>query len=140
MESGAGAGSWVMGFTAVICIVLAAMSIKRGERTFPWYEWAFLIAAGVVFIFYIWTKEPTISAVLATAVDVLGYGLTLTKAWSRPATDSVTSFALNSVKFVPSLFAMESVSIATCIYPSTLIVVNAAVAILLLWRRWQLSH
>lgn len=139
-NQGAGAGSWVMGFTAVICFVLAAMSIKRGERTFPWYEWAFLIAAGVVFIFYIWTKEPTASAVLATAVDVLGYGPTVTKAWARPATDSVTSFALNSVKFVPSLFAMESVSIATCVYPSTLIVVNAAVAILLLWRRWQLSQ
>jgi hypothetical protein len=134
----AGPGSWVMGFTAVICLVLAAMSIKKGERVFPWYEWAFLIAAGVVFIFYIWTKEPTISAVLATAVDVLGYGPTLTKAWSRPATDSVTSFALNSVKFIPSLFAMDSVSIATCVYPSTLIVVNAAVAILLLWRRRRL--
>jgi hypothetical protein len=138
-NQGAGAGSWVMGFTAVICFVLAGMSVKKGERIFPWYEWTFLIAAGVVFIFYIWTKEPTISAVLATAVDVLGYGPTLTKAWSRPATDSVTSFALNSVKFIPSLFAMESVSIATCVYPSTLIVVNAAVAILLLWRRWQLS-
>ncbi len=135
----AGAGSWVMGVTAAICFILAAVSVKKGERTFPWYEWAFLIAAGVVFLFYLSTKEPTSSAILATAVDVLGYGPTLTKAWSRPASDSVTSFALNSLKFIPSLFAMNNISVATCVYPSTLIVVNGAVAILLLWRRAQMS-
>lgn len=133
----AGPGSWVMGVTAAICFILAVMSIKKGERRFPWYEWAFFFAASVVFLFYLWTKEPTVSAVLATTVDVIGYGPTLTKGWSRPATDSVTSFALNSLKFVPSLFAMESVSIATMLYPSTLIVVNAVVVILLLWRRTQ---
>jgi chromate transport protein ChrA len=138
LDEKAGPGSWVMGVTAAICFILAAVSVKKGERSFPWYEWAFLIAAGVVFLFYLWTKEPTSSAVLATAVDVLGYGPTLTKAWSRPATDSVTSFALNSIKFVPSLFAMENISVATCVYPSTLIVVNGAVAILLLWRRAQM--
>jgi hypothetical protein len=138
LDEGAGAGSWVMGVTAAICFMLAAMSVWKGERIFPWYEWAFLIAAGIVFVFYIWTKEPTVSAILATLVDVLGYGPTLTKAWSRPSTDSVTSFSLNSLKFIPSLFAMESVSIATCVYPSTLIVVNGAVAILLLWRRAQI--
>jgi len=135
LDQDAGAGSWVMGVTAAICFILAAMSVHKGERKFPWYEWAFLLAAAVVFLFYLSTKEPTYSAVLATLVDVLGYGPTLTKAWSRPATDSVTSFAMNSLKFVPSIFAMNSFSIATCLYPATLIVVNAGVACLLIWRR-----
>jgi hypothetical protein len=135
LDQNAGAGSWVMGVTAAICFILAAASVHKGERKFPWYEWAFLVAAAVVFLFYLSTKEPTYSAVLATVVDVLGYGPTLTKAWSRPATDSVTSFVLNSLKFIPSLFAMSSVSVATCVYPTTLIVVNAGVAGLLIWRR-----
>jgi len=138
-QEGAGAGSWVMGFTAAICFLLAALSVRRGEKSFPWYEWAFLFAAAVVFLFYLTTKEPTFSAILATVVDVLGYGPTLTKAWSRPRSDSITSFTLNSVKFIPSLFAMNSISVATCVYPATLIVVNLAVALLLLWRRRQLS-
>lgn len=138
-DEGAGPGSWVMGVTAAICFLLAALSIWKGERAFPWYEWAFLIAASVVFCFYLWTKQPTAAAVLATAVDVIGYGPTLTKAWTRPSSDSVTSFALNSVKFIPSLFAMEKISVATCLYPSTLIIVNGAVAVLLRWRRAQLS-
>jgi hypothetical protein len=136
-EQGAGAGSWVMGVTAAICLLLCVLSVLKGERQFPWYEWAFLIAASLVFVFYIYSREPTVAAVLATAVDVLGYGPTVTKAWSRPHTDSVTSFALNSLKFIPSLFAMDSISIATCAYPATLIIVNAAVAMLLISRRRQ---
>jgi hypothetical protein len=135
LQADAGAGSWVMGFTAAICFLLAALSVRKGEKSFPWYEWAFLMAAAVVFLFYLGTQEPTYSAILATVVDVLGYGPTLTKAWSRPNSDSITSFTLNSLKFIPSLFAMNSVSVATCVYPSTLVVVNLGVGLLLLFRR-----
>jgi Ca2+/Na+ antiporter len=134
-DQGAGAGSWVMGATAVICFVLCIASFAMGERKYSRRDWAFLFAAALVFLFYVGTREPTVSAILATVVDVLGYGPTINKANERPYSDSVTSFALNSVKFIPSLFAMDSFSIATMIYPSTLIVVNAAVAGLLLWRR-----
>jgi hypothetical protein len=110
LDAGAGPGSWVMGVTAAISFMLAGLSVAKGKRTFPWYEWTFLFAAGVVFLFYLSTKQPSLSAVLATAVDVPGYGPTLTKAWKRPYSDSITNFALNSAKFVPSLFAMETVS------------------------------
>jgi hypothetical protein len=139
-DQGAGPGSWVMGATAAICFFLCILSVVKGERQFPRREWGFLFAAAIVFLFYLWTREPTVSAILATVIDVLGYGPTISKANERPYSDSVTSFALNSVKFIPSLFAMGSFSIATMIYPSTLIVVNAAVAGLLLWRRKQLGR
>ncbi|HTH34140.1 MAG TPA: hypothetical protein VL976_07170 [Xanthobacteraceae bacterium] len=46
----------------------------------------------------------------------------MTKAWARPHSDSVTTFPLNGLKFVPSLFAMETVSIATCVFPVTLLI------------------
>ena len=40
-DEAAGAGSWVMGITAIVCLLLCLMSFWRGERTFPWYEWRF---------------------------------------------------------------------------------------------------
>ncbi len=95
-DEAAGAGSWVMGITAVVCLLLCLMSLWRGERAFPWYEWAFLLAAAMIFIFYLLSRQPTIAAVLAATVNVLGFGPTLTKAWRRPHSDSVTTFALNS--------------------------------------------
>jgi hypothetical protein len=139
LDQAAGAGSWVMGVTTVVCLLLCAMSFWRGERTFPWYEWAFLIAAAIVFGFYLWSREPAISASLATAVAVLGFGPTLTKAWSRPQSDSVTTFTLNGLKFVPSLFALDTISVATCVFPVALVVANLAVALTIFWRRYRAS-
>ena len=124
----------------IFCLLLAFVSVARGERTFPAYEWAFLVAGGIVFVLYLLTREPTIAAVLATIIDMLAFGPTLTRGWVQPHKDSVTSYALNSAKFVPSLLAMEAVSVATCIYPATLVVMNAAVAILLVGRRRAIAR
>jgi uncharacterized protein with PQ loop repeat len=123
--------------TAAVCLLLCLLSFWRGERAFPWYEWAFLAAATVIFIFYLWSRQPTLSAVLAAIVNAFGFGPTLIKAWSRPRTDSVTVFTLNGLKFVPSLFAMDSLSVATCVMPASLIVTNLAVALMIYVRRKQ---
>jgi hypothetical protein len=134
-DEGAGAGSWVMGAMTVICFLLSGVSVAKGERSFSRQEWGFLVAGCIVFLFYLLTKEPTLAAVLATVVDALGFGPTFTRGWRYPHKDSVTSFALNSAKYVPSLFAMGVVSIATCIYPVSLVIMNAAVAVVLVLRR-----
>ena len=135
VDEAAGPGSWVMGITAVVCLLLCLMSFWRGERAFPWYEWAFLFAAAVTFIFYLLSRQPTISAMLAATVSVLGFGPTVTKAWQRPHSDSITTFTLNSIKFVPAFFAMDNLSLATCIMPAALVVANAAVALIIYARR-----
>jgi hypothetical protein len=136
-DQGAGAGSWVMGVTAAVCFMLCVIGFWQGERTFPWYEWAFLAASAIVFAFYLWSQQPAASAILASIVNVLGFGPTLTKAWSRPHSDSASTFMLNGLKFLPSLFAMDSVTIATCVLPASLVVTNLAVALMIWARRRQ---
>jgi len=156
----AGAGSWVTAATAAICFLLCALSIGRGERRFPWYEWAFAFLAVLVFAFYLtftWSvttrilvaasvpvegvaflqhNAATISAICVTVVDLLGYIPTIFKLLRRPYSDSVWSFALNGIKFIPALYAMEATSIATVLYPRALVVANLFVAFLLLiWRQ-----
>jgi hypothetical protein len=155
LNEAAGAGGWVMGVTAVVCFALCLMSFWRGERTFPRYEWGFLIAAAAVFTFYLWSRAPdalsaglpgssrdivirhgpAISAVLASVINILGFGPTVTKAWSRPYSDSATTFFFNGIKYVPSLFAMDSVSVATCVLPVALVISNVAVALIIYLRR-----
>ena len=135
LDQAAGPASWVMGITTAVCFLLCVMSFWKGERVFPWYEWAFLLAAAIIFLFYLWSRQPTLSAILAATVNVLGFGPTVTKAWNRPFSDSVTTFALNSLKFVPSFFALDTVSVATWVFPATLVVANAVVALVIYRRR-----
>ena len=136
----AGAGSWVLLTMTILCLLLSVISVLKGERRFPRREWAFLIVALIVFGFYLVERKPTAAAMLATAVDALAFGPTFSRGWNQPRKDSVTSFALNGVKFVPSLLAMETISVATCLYPVSLIILNAAVATMLLVRRRALPR
>jgi hypothetical protein len=139
-DQGARAGSWTLLAMIAICFLLAGLSVARGERNFSKKEWAFLVAGCLVFLLYLFTKEPNAAALLTTVVDALGYGPTFTRGWSHPRKDSATSFALNGVKFAPSLAAMEPVTFATCVYPATLLVLNIAVSIMLALRRRALRQ
>ena len=134
-DEGARQGSWTLMAMTIICFLFVAVSVARGERSFSRREWAFLVAGGAVFVVYLFTRQANVAAALTTLVDALGYGPTFVRGWSQPKKDSVASFALNGVKFVPSLMAMDPISFATSFYPATLMVLNAAVAIMLLLRR-----
>ncbi|HVT16754.1 MAG TPA: hypothetical protein VHQ90_11335 [Thermoanaerobaculia bacterium] len=127
----AAASSWRLG--------IGGLSFLKHRWRFHLLDWLYLAAGLVVFVYYLLSENPTQSAILATATDVLGYGSTIRKGWAEPDKDSATSFALNSAKFVPALFALESYSLATWLYPGTLVVVNGFVAVMLVWRRQQLA-
>jgi len=134
-DEGARQGSWTLLAMTLICFLFVAVSVARGERNFTRAEWAFVVAAAAVFALYFFTREANLAAVLTTLIDALGYGPTFVRGWSYPRKDSVTSFALNGVKFIPSLMAMDPLTFATSAYPATLLVLNMAVATMLVWRR-----
>jgi hypothetical protein len=138
VSRGAGAGSWVVGLTSLICFLIGAFSFFKHPRQFSAFDWLSLATGLAVFGFYLVSRKPTESAILATATDVIGYASTIRQGWREPEKDSATSFALNSAKFVPSIFALNSYSVATCLYPATLVVMNAGVAAMLLMRRKHL--
>lgn len=137
VTQGGGSGSWVVGLTSLICFLIGSFSLLRHRWRFSWFDWLSLGTGLLVFGYYLLSRSPTLSAVLATATDVVGYASTIRKGWEEPHKDSATSFALNSVKFIPALFALESYSVATWLYPATLVIVNAGVATMLLLRRRQ---
>jgi hypothetical protein len=134
-DQGAHQGSWTLLAMTIICFIFVAVSVARGERSFSRQEWAFAVAGGAAFVVYLFSREANIAAALTTVVDALGYGPTFIRGWTHPKKDSVTSFALNGAKFVPSLMAMDPISFATSFYPATLLVLNAAVSIMLVTRR-----
>src|ERR1700734_4290223 len=109
-EEGARQGSWTLMAMTVICFLFVAVSVARGERSFSRREWAFVAAGGAVFVVYLFTRQSNVAAAMTTLVDALGYGPTFVRGWSQPKKDSVASFALNGIKFVPSLMAMDPLS------------------------------
>jgi hypothetical protein len=141
---GAGPGSWVTGLTAVSCFVIFAYSWYRGRvLAHSPGDWVFFWGAFGVLGCYIASilldVDSTFSAAVAAAADLIAYAPSVRKGWNKPNDDSVTSYLLNSAKFIPSLFALGSYSVATCLLPAALVLANAAFAGMLLWRRVRLA-
>ncbi len=146
-QKSAGPGSWVMGSTAIGCILVGSMSqyMKRWRLSdFDRWDWGALAAGAGFFAFYLRSRNlsfgPLVSAVLATSADLVLYIPIFKNAWLLPRKETATAYGLNSLKFLPSLFAMDSYSVETCLYPSAMIVINATVVLYLAVRRQRLAQ
>ena len=144
VQKGAGAGAWVMGWTAGFCFLIGFASLYKTRWHFDRWDWTALVAGVGLFLIYLVSKNlswgPYVSAVLATTADLVLYIPIFKNTWMLPRKENATAYGLNSLKFVPSLFAMGEYSVETCLYPSTMIVINASVVFFLLWRRNRLTR
>lgn len=134
-----GAGAWVTGFTSIASFVIFALALLKGDKKFIKLDWIFLGAAMFSLLLWWLTSDPTLSVILLTIVDTIGVLPTLRKSYYKPDEESATFFSLSSIKFIFAIFALESLSLATWLYPATLIITNALVAIVILIRRKQLK-
>jgi len=135
---GGGAGAWVTGVSSIACFIIGILAFSKDTRGFLLFDWVFLGAALLALSFWFFVKDITTSVIIVTLVDVLGYASTLRKGWHKPGQDMVTSFGLNSIKFIFAVLALQSYSIATWLYPVAMVIMNASVAIMLLLRRRKL--
>lgn len=135
---GADAGSWVMGWTALCCIIVAAASWITGGIEFTRLD-QITFGLGVAtfiawLVCYFGNYDQTLAAVLATLSDLFLYGPSIRNGWLRPEKENPSGYALNSVKFGPSLLALPVFSLATVLYAVSLMVANALMNIMLLAR------
>jgi hypothetical protein len=146
---GAGSGGWAMGVTSGSCFIVSAASVwkqrqeKREWWIFPWRDWKWLVAAVVVFVIYLrLPTHPNVAAICATLADLASYGPTINQGLRDPRRDSIPAFALNSLKFIPTLvalFILRAFSVATALYPASVLVMNAFVVGLLVRGRCQIA-
>ncbi|HSU72337.1 MAG TPA: hypothetical protein VLJ21_00630 [Candidatus Binatia bacterium] len=134
---GAGPGAWAAGFTALICVVVFLCAFRNKNR-FPATDWVALIVALVALVLWLVAKQPLVSAILVSATDALAFVPTYRKGFQRPYEDTPVTFGLNGLKFFLSLFALQTVSITTWIYPASLVITNWAFVIMMYVRRSQI--
>lgn len=142
---GADMGSLVMGWTAFCCFVVAFTSWKTGGIEFTRLDqitfWLGVDAFVGWLVCYRGHFDQTLAAIFATASDLFLYGPSIRNGWRKPEKENPSGYALNSVKFVPSLFAMGAYSFATVLYPVALILANAGMNTFLLARgEWLMER
>lgn len=133
-----GAGAWPTAVSAAITVYVAWLSlVLRSDFSANRADWAFLLAALLSLPLWYVTDDPLWSVVILTVVDALGFAPTLRKAWARPHEESMQFYVIFAVRSTLSVWALESRTLTTVLFPAAMVVACILVCCLLWWRRRQ---
>lgn len=135
VSEAAGPGSWVTGFSALFCFLIAGVSVFKKYTEFNKTDWLSLGGSILALVLWITTKNPLLSVILIIIVDTLGFIPTIYKGYKKPHEENQYLFALSGIKFIIAIIALDSFSITNWFYPAWLAVTNIGFSIMLITRK-----
>jgi hypothetical protein len=139
VTSNAGPGAWVTGVTAVVCFIIFLYALCKGKRDFPLADWLCLAASIIAILLWWATSNPFWSVILISVTDMVAFVPTFRKAYHKPYEETLAQYILASCKSALGIAALRSFSVTTWLYLATLVIMNGAFAVMLVWRRSQKS-
>ena len=139
LEEKGGAGSWVTGISSLICFAIFILASLKNRQKFPLFDWMSLFSALFVLLLWWKTNNSILSIVLITVADTMGFLPTFRKAFLKPFEEVAITFILNAVKYSIAIIALENLSLASWLYPATVVFTNSAFVSMLFLRRRQLK-
>jgi hypothetical protein len=132
---GAGPGAWARGVGCASCLVFAVLAWFRGEQNITQGDKITLAAALAAIPLWALTKTPIWSVILVCCIDTAGYLPTARKSWRKPDEERIRSYLISSMGSFFSVLAVENYNPSTWLYPTVLVVTNAAMGCYLFIRR-----
>ena len=118
LEAKGGIGAWPIGVSGVITIFIAALAlIKYSDLSITKTDWLFFLSALASLPFWYITSDPLWAVVILTAVDLLGFGPTIRKAYDFPHEENIPFFLLFMARNIFAVLALEHYSAATTLFP-----------------------
>lgn len=131
----AGIGAWATGLTSVASLTIFALAIFKGDTKPTVLDWVLLGLATVGFLLLFVIQNKDITLWITIIALVTGFAVTIRKAYRKPYEETGMAFLLNTVKFLPSILALSSVTFLTVAYPVAALLGNAVIAIIIYSRR-----
>lgn len=114
-------GAWPIGISASITVFIALLAyVKRADVTITTTDWWFFVSALSSLPLWYFTCDPMWAVVIFTAVDVLGFGPTIRKAYRSPHSEPLAFFALFTARNALVILALESHSLITVLFPTVI--------------------
>lgn len=132
---GAGIGSLGTLLGSLACLSVFVLALIKGDRKFSRFDWIMLTTSLGTFVLWRITKEATLAAVLVTLTDAFGFIPTYRKGFLRPFEENLGPYFLGAVATFFGLLSIEQYSVATWLYPASLMVTDTTFGTMLLIRR-----
>ena len=133
---GAGIGAYTTLAAGFLCLLVLVLTlINKGKSEIKPVDTFFLTLALIALVIWLFAKQPLVSALLITVVDLLGFVPTIRKSWNNPFSENIFFYIMNTLRFALAFFAMQQYSIITAIYPVIWFVVISLFSLMLVVRR-----
>ncbi len=133
----AGPGAYTTLAAAIVCFIIFGFGIRQGNRNVTKSDTVFFVLSILALILWLFAKQPVLSVILVSTVDMLGFIPTIRKSWHKPHEETLISYLINTFRFCLALLALDHYTLITSLYPTTWIVANGAFCIYLISRRKQ---
>ncbi len=130
-----GIGTWATGLTSAASLTIFCFASYRGVTKATSFDWTLLVLALTSLVLLIFISNKNIALGLTMIALTAGFAMTMRKSYNRPSEESATAFLLNTIKFIPAIFALNYFSFLTLAYPLVAALGNASVASMLYLRR-----
>lgn len=141
VSAGGGIGAYVTFTAGLLCTIVFIIGFtKKGKKDITQVDTIFFILALLALGFWLIAKQPVISAILTTGVDLLGFAPTIRKSWNKPYSETLSFYFLNTIRFILAVFSLQRYTIVTALYPLAWIFGNGLFGLMLIVRRKQLKQ
>lgn len=135
ISAGAGLGSFVTLAVAIISFCIFVLGFKEGNKNIKKIDVIFLVLALAAIPLWLIVKQPVLSIILLSSIDMLGFVPTVRKSWNDPYSETLSLYTITTFRHALSILALEHYNIVTLLFPSTWVIANAFFSVVLIMRR-----
>jgi len=136
---GGGPGSWIFLLSVVENLIVVILAVRWGEKHITRSDWASFLAALAGIVLWRLTNDPLIAVTIAVGINIAAAYPTFRKSYTRPDEESITVWAIDVVRFSLGIVALVTLNITTALFPASIVLLNASLVGMILYRRRQLA-
>lgn len=136
----AGFGAYTTLAASIVCFIIFFFGLRQGNRdNITTSDSVFFVLSLLALVLWLFAKQPVLSVILVSTIDMLGFVPTIRKSWHKPHEETLISYVINTARFVLASLALSHYTIVTALYPVTWVIANGLFSIFLIYRRKQLA-
>lgn len=109
-------GAWLAYTVAAVSLARAALAIPYGEKNITKSDRFSLLVCFVSTVFWLVFKQPVVSVLLLTTIDLVAYYPTFRKSWYKPYEEPVISHFVFGLTYTLGIIAIDDYSFTTATY------------------------
>lgn len=139
LMDGGGPGAWVNLISAALCWIITIMGLlQKGERDIVRSDWIAFIGAVVAIVPWVLTKDPLLSVIIITVIDMLAFYPTFRKGWYKPHEETIVFYGISATKHILGIAALANYSVTTVLFSASLVLTNSAFIAMIAYRRHKM--